>query len=271
MFYKIINRSILVLFLINTVVLVSQETDVDVSNNIQYWLDYNVKYNIKEKNSFSSFVGFRSITPHIFNKLVSVSTYNITNEKSLKFIKTKKPLVHSYHLGTGLFYTQNIDSNDNFEFRLVQGLKFFLPFLKITYLNNYIRFEERFQKTINENPWSTGLRIRYKIATAFEWKKNHSDFKKGLYLPMSIELFFSVKESDRFNDKIRVSTGIGYKFESGWKTEFHISYHNTKNTDLTENTTNDYVFRLRVYRSSITRKNTLIDKEQELKELIEVE
>ncbi len=96
-------------------------------------------------------------------------------------------------------------------------------------------------------------------------------FVEGLYLPMNVEVFFSLKESDRFNDKIRISPGIGYKFENGWKTEFYISYHNAKDTNSVGNTTNDLVFRLRVFRSFITSKKNVSDKEKELKELMEIE
>ncbi len=271
MFYRIVKKFIIALFLMSASAVIGQDNDENSSFNAQYWLDYNVKYSVQEKNELSGFAGFRTITPNSFNKFVVQSTYSIINEKPLKFLKRKKPLIHSYHLGAGLFYTQNINSKDNFEFRMVQGAKFFIPFIKTSFLNNYLRFEERFQKTINDGTWSTGLRIRYKIATAFYWKKHLFSFVEGLYLPMNVEVFFSLKESDRFNDKIRISPGIGYKFENGWKTEFYISYHNAKDTNSVGNTTNDLVFRLRVFRSFITSRKNVSDKEKELKELMEIE
>lgn len=270
MFYKTAQGFIIALLLMSTSAIMGQENDDNSSFSGQYWLDYNLKYSVKEKNELSGFVGYRSITPHTFNKFLVQSTYSIINEKPIKFLKREKPLIHSYDLGAGLFYTQNTNTKDNFEFRLVQGAKFFIPFIKTSFLNNYIRLEERFQKSINEGSWSTGLRIRYKIATAFFWNKHLFSFNKGMYIPMNVEVFFSLKESDRFNDNIRISPGIGYKFKNGWKTEFYVSYHNTKNTNSDGNTTNDLVFRLRVFRSLITSK-TVNNKDEELKDLMDIE
>ena len=64
-------------------------------------------------------------------------------------VKREKPLISSFHLGTGLYYTNNVYEPDNFEFRLMQGLKFFLPSIEMIPLKNYIRLEERFQKTFD--------------------------------------------------------------------------------------------------------------------------
>jgi len=247
----------------------AQSESEDVSTNAQYWLDYNMKYSINEYKSASGFVGIRSISPHIYTKLVLVPTYNILHRKSLKFLNLKKPIIHSFHLGGGLFYTNNVDEDDDFEFRLMQGFQVFTPKIKGIYLKNYVRLEERFQKTFNDSPWSFGLRIRYKISTVFEWKKKGTTFDKGLYLPMNVEFFFNIEEADRYNDQIRITPGIGYKFSNDWRCEFSVSYHNTKNTSEDDQTTNDFVFRIRLFKSNIKRGLFISNKDDQLKELIE--
>ncbi len=247
----------------------AQSEQEDVSTNAQYWLDYNMKYSINEYKSVSGFVGVRSISPHIYTKLVLVPTYNILHRKSLKFLNLKKPFFHSFHFGGGLFYTNNVDEDDDFEFRLVQGFQVFTPKIKGIYLKNYVRLEERFQKTFDDSSWSFGLRIRYKISTVFEWKKRGTTFDKGLYLPMNVEFFFNIENSDRYNDQIRISPGIGYKFSNDWRCEISASYHNTKNTSEDDQTTNDLVFRLRFFRSNIKQGLFIPNKDDQLKELIE--
>jgi len=250
--------------------LIAQSESEDVTTNSQYWLDYNMKYSINEKKSVSGFVGLRTIDPHIYTKLVLVPTYNIRHLKSLKFLNLKDPFIDSFHLGGGLFYTNNLDKDDNFEFRLMQGFQIFTPEIKGVFIKNYVRLEERFQKTINDDyEWSTGLRMRYKISTVFELKKKGTTFEKGLYLPASIELFYSIKETDRFNDKIRISAGIGYKLNTDWRFELSASYHNTKNTSEDNQTTNDFVFRLRLFKSNIKKGIFIHDKEGQIKEMID--
>jgi len=247
----------------------AQSESEDVSTNSQYWLDYNMKFSINENKSVSGFVGVRSISPHIYTKFVLVPTYNFRHLKSLKFLNLKEPIIHSFHLGGGLFYTNNIDEVDDFEFRLMQGFQIFTPKVKGIFLKNYVRLEERFQKTLTDSPWSFGLRLRYKISTVFEWKKKGTAFDKGLYLPMSVEFFFNLKNSDRYNDQIRITPGIGYKFNNDWRCELSFSYHNTKNTSEDDQTTNDFVFRLRLFRSNIKHGLFTPNKDDQLKEMIE--
>lgn len=247
----------------------AQEPEEDVSVNTQFWLDYNTGYKLDDLKSVTGFIGYRSISPHIYDKFLLVPVYNFLNTKSPEFLKLDQPLIHSYHLGGGLYYTKNRDSEDDFEFRLMQGFKFFIAPIKSIPIKNYIRLEERFQKTFDGSNWTTAFRFRYKISTVIEWKKRLFNFNKGMYIPLNIEFFFNLKKADRFNDVIRISPGIGYKLNDDWKFEFYVSYHNTKNTTENESTSNDFVFRLRVYKISSKKKTSIKSKEDNLKELIE--
>lgn len=242
----------------------------DVSVNSQMWLDFNGKYRLDDNRSVSGFIGYRSISPRIFDKFMVVPRYDIIHTKSPKFMKREKPLISSFHLGTGLYYTNNIYEADNFEFRLMQGLKFFLPSLKAIPLQSYIRLEERFQKTFDGSYWNASFRFRYKFSTVLEWKKRLFSFNKGMYIPLSVEFFFNLKQADRYNDVIRISPGLGYKFNDEWKAEFYVSYHYSNNTSEDDDSTNDFVFRLRIYKSSLKKTSPEFNtKEEDLKELIE--
>jgi len=261
----------IVVLLVSTVLYGQEIAPEDASLNSQLWLDFNGKYQLDEDRHLSGFVGYRSITPRIFNKFMLVPTYNINHTKTPNFIKREKPLISSFHLGTGLYYTNNVYEPDNFEFRLMQGLKFFLPSIEMIPLKNYIRLEERFQKTFDGSNWGASFRFRYKISTVIEWKKHLFSFNKGMYIPLSVEFFFNIREADRYNDVIRLSPGIGYKFNDEWKAEFYVSYHHSNNTSQDDTSTNDFVFRLRIYKNSIKKKSSpaINTKEEDLKDLIE--
>lgn len=268
--YKSIFKSLLLtIFLFSVSNMNSQSTSDETINDTQIWLDFNGKYNFDERTSLSGFGGYRTTNPHFYDKFMVVPTYNIIHTKSPEFMNLKKPLIHSFHLGTGLYYTMNSDAEDNFEFRLMQGLAFFLPSSKIIPIKHYIRLEERFQKTFNGSNWNTAFRIRYKLSTVIEWKKRLFSFNKGMYIPMSLEVFFNLSEANQFNDVIRISPGLGYKLNNQWKAEFYISYHYTLKTTADDNSSNDLVFRLRIYRANVKKATVKETKEEDIKELIE--
>ncbi|WP_298532248.1 DUF2490 domain-containing protein [uncultured Algibacter sp.] len=245
------------------------QTEDDVKVNAQLWLDYNIQSHFGESKSLNSYVGYRSITPNIYNNFLVVSTYNIANKKSLKLLKRDKPFINSYHLGARANYIANKDKKDDFEFRLMQGFKFYLPSIKEVPLMNYIRLEERFQKTFNTSGWDIGFRFRYKVSTVIDLDKHIFNFTSGFYIPLNVEFFFNLKKVDRFNDVIRVSPGIGYKLNDDWKFEFYVSYQNTQNTSENESTSNDFVFRLRIFKLNRKKNKTKQSKDEQIKELME--
>jgi len=257
--------------LFSSSILRSQESEIeDVSTNAQFWTDFNLRHEFDEKKSLKGFVGYRTISPHIWDKVMIVPTYDIIHTKSPNFMNLKEPLISSFHLGTGLYYTNNVSEPDNFEFRLMQGLKFFMPFKEFIPLKTYIRFEQRFQKTFDDSYWNVSARFRFKFSTIIEWNKRLLTFTEGLYIPISIEFFLNVEKANRDNDDIRISPGLGYKFNDQWKAEFYVSYHHSKNISETNDSSNDFVFRLRIYKSSLKKSSPVIKtKEEEIKELIE--
>ena len=262
------NQFILFFFFITFNVCAQEEVE-NIKANSQFWLDYNVVYPLEESKSISGFLGYRTISPHIFDNLLLVSAYNIENKKSLSFLKLKKPFINSYHFGGRLNYISKKNTVDNFEFRLMQGIKFYLPSIKAIPLMNYIRFEERFQKTFDGSEWTVGFRFRYKISTVIKWKNHLFEFNKGVYIPLNVEFFFNFKKSDRLNDVIRISPGIGYKYNDDWKFELYASYHNTLNTAEEYNTSNDFVLRLRIIKINFKKQPVPQSEEEQLKDLLD--
>jgi hypothetical protein len=177
----------------------------------------------------------------------------------------KKPLIESFELGMGAIYTDNYNADDNLEIRLIQGFKFTVPIIKRLDFMNYVRLEERFQNSFDDSGWSAGFRIRYRISTVLKWKNHLIEFTKGLYFPLSVEMFFNLKKSEQNNDLLRLSPGIGYKLKNDWRYEIHLIFNETKNTTKNTNNSSDFILRLRVYNGHVKDKS----KEAQLKQLQE--
>lgn len=230
--------------------------DQDVKVNQQIWLDYNFSNPINDSLNFKTQVGFRKITPEIFNRFLVTTTLNVKNNRKLIDLNTKEPFIKSFHLGTSLIYTQNYDSNDNFELRFIQGFKFEIPTIKLITLYNYVRFEERFQNAFNNSGWTGAFRLRYRLSTILSWKKHYLSFTKGLYIPLQAEIFLNLQRADRFNDILRISPGLGFRTENDWRFELYVIFNRTKNITETNNKSSDFILRLRVYKGN-PKKNVL--------------
>jgi len=250
-----------ILCIFNTTAAQDSIVDQDVKVNQQFWLDYNFTSVFDDTKNLSTQLGFRKITPEIYNRFLGVSTLNLKNNKKLIDLKTEKPLVKSYHLGAGLIYTQNYDNNDNFEFRLMQGFKFEIPTIKPITLYNYVRLEERFQNSFDNSGWTSAFRLRYRLSTILSWNKHYLSFAKGLYIPLQAEVFFNLKKADRFNDVLRISPGIGYRLENDWRFEMYIIFNRTKNITETSNKSSDFILRFRVYKGNSKKKELDINEE----------
>lgn len=233
----------------------------DVRLNYQIWLDYNFTSSINDHLNLNTQIGFRKITPEIYNRFLVISTLNIKNEKKLIDLNNKNPFIKSFHFGSGLIYTQNYNNNDNFEFRLIQGFKFEIPTIPTITLDNFVRLEERFQNPFNDSGWTSAFRLRYKISTILNWKKHYLKFTDGLYIPIQTEFFFNLKRASRYNDLIRLSPGLGYKSENDWRYELYVIFNKTKNITETTNKSNDFILRLRIYQGHPTKQVFDFDQE----------
>ncbi len=227
----------------------SQDSIVDqaVNVNSQFWIDYNFISPFSENQNLSTQIGFRKISPKIYNRFLGISTLNIKNNKKVFNLNNTGPFIKSFHVGAGIIYTQNYNNTDNFELRLIQGFKFDIPTIKQVTLNNYVRFEERFQNSFKNSGWRAGYRLRYRLSTVLSWNKHYLNFANGLYIPIEAEVFFNLKRAERFNDLIRLSPGLGYRLDNNWKFELYFIFNRTKNITETNNKSSDFILRLRVF------------------------
>lgn len=240
--------------------------DQEVQVNEQIWVDYNSLTRLSETQSISTQFGFRKISPEVYNRYLMMPTLVVKNTSEGNLLNFKQSLIQSYHFGVGAIYTQNYNARDNLELRLSQGIKIDIPTIKNITLRNYARIEERFQNSFDNTGWQGGFRFRYRLSTVLNWKNHLIKFTEGLYLPMEVEIFANLKKSDRFNDLMRISPGIGYQLKKDWRIELYLIYNRTKNiTETANKSTNDFILRIRVYNGEKIKHPAKLDEEPILK------
>ena len=216
----------------------------DKSTTEQIWLDYNPAYSLSEKLDLYGDIGARTVFPNEWYRfIVGPSVRYKRPNLILKKLYYKEEL----HFGIRFFFTANKDFSNRLEIRPFQGYKLSWPNRPRIVLQHYVRLEERFD--IETSNWinTFGLRVRYRAKLILKFKGDWVSFNDGLYLPVSMELFWNLKGVQQFNDVVRITPGIGYKISPIWKAEFDFSYHYTRNTVEDDFATNDIVFRLRVF------------------------
>jgi hypothetical protein len=171
--------------------LIEQDEAIDagVKVNQQFWLDYNFSKATKENRDISTQIGYIKIAPQIYDRFLGISIINFKNESENKLLN----LFLYFHFGAGAIYSLNHNENDNFELRLLQGVRFNITTLKLFTFINYIRLEERLQTSFS-NGWTMGYRLRYKLSTAISWGNNLLKFVEGFYFPFEAEVFFNLKK-----------------------------------------------------------------------------
>ena len=236
----IIITSLCAVFLIHSSRLFSQIEDEDITR--QAWFDYNGNYHLTKELNIYGDLGPRFISPNIWTR------FYIRPAISFTPFSRKNPDQHSrstFHAGLGFFYTNNHSISNHLEIRPFQGYQFQWPTYVFLQFTHYIRLEERFE--FFDTDWDFGLRFRYMLSGEFRWKEIKWNMVSKFYFPFHVEFFFNIATNNLFNDLIRITPGLGYKFNPKWKVEFSASYHRTRIDVDNPFETNDIVFRLRVF------------------------
>lgn len=210
----------------------------------QIWVDYNPSIPLNYRVSLYGDIGFRTLHPHEWNRIVIRPSIRY---KIPKFFWENMYYKAELHGGVGFFLTNNLDLPNRVEIRPFQGLRLAWPNRPHIRLRHYVRLEERFD--IETPVWQNtfGLRLRYQAEITLRFSGDFIRFNKGLYLPVSMEFFWNLIGVKQFNDAVRIIPGVGYEFSSTWKGEFQLGYQYTRNTLEDNFATNDIVARIRVY------------------------
>ena len=149
--------------------------------------------------------------------------------------------------GLGTYYSWRDTADDIFEVRLWQAATFDWPEVRALarwVVHHRFMLEERFQHT---DGWKGSLRGRYRLS--FKVPINRYTVEPGtLYLPMEAELFWNAEDevSERFSNRNRVTTGLGYQFSKDWATELRYTWQESRSQANDDFTLDDNVIELRI-------------------------
>lgn len=218
----------------------AQIEDEDVTS--QGWIDYNVRYDFAGNFRVNADMGFRVISPYVWTRYYFRPSVSYTLSQSSRSWKTP---ITAFHLGSGVFYTNNVDYPNHTEFRIFQGVNVHWPNFRKLRINNYVRLEERFFYIDNRSDFV--LRARYMIAGTFRWHKKSTNQQSRLFFPFHTEFFWDLNQPSLYSDLIRITPGLGYDINVDLRIEFSVSYHRNRITVEESFETNDMVFRLRFF------------------------
>ena len=201
----IIYSFICALFFTHTSTLFSQIEDENVT--YKGWIDYNAIYHVSKKLKVYGDVGFRKISPNYWTR------YYIRPAARIVTSVGKRPgkyVTITYNFGVGTFFTNSVDTSNLIELRPFQGVDIQWPNFRWLSINHYVRLEEQFF-SFNNN-WDFDLRLRYMLAGEFHWLNKNRDKLNNIYIPVQIELFWNMLDSDQLDNQIRFISGAGYTF-----------------------------------------------------------
>ena len=227
----------------------------------QLWIDYNYKYLLKDNYTLYGDVGYRVVTPYIWNRFFIRPSINYQIPKRFK---SKLFYSTDLHAGIGIFFTDNKSESNRFEIRPFQGYSLTWPNRPLIKIIHYVRLEERFDMRTQNWDNTFGLRLRYQASLILLFSGRYIKINKGLYLPASIELFWNLIGVNQFNDAVRIVPGVGYRFSDFWKAEMNFGYHYTRNTIEEDFATNDFVLRIRIFHTLGGNQRSSEDSENEI-------
>ena len=112
----------------------------------------------------------------------------------------------------------------------------------------YLRLEERFQFSESKGN-SFGMRLRYQVTGVIRPKRHFFREESGVYFPMEAEIFFNIKKTSQFNDVLRLSPGIGYQINHGFRLQAAIAYHYVQDEAGQVAKSNDLIYKFKIYKT----------------------
>ncbi|WP_066224061.1 DUF2490 domain-containing protein [Formosa haliotis] len=212
----------------------------------QLWFDFDPSWDVGDNQKIMGEFGYRTIWPKSWHRYIVRASYQYDSDGMI-FKKFKH--TESLTFGTGLFLLTSKTSHNSFEIRPYQGYKFAFDLRPRVQLQQYIRLEERFVFSNEEDNQVFGMRLRYQIKAIFNLQGFMFVEGRGFYLPVSVEGFFNMVQASEFNDVIRITPGMGYQFDPDFKVEGTLGYHYTRQDADKLVRTNDIVFRFRIIKT----------------------
>lgn len=226
------------------VVMVSAQNEDDTPVNQQFWFDFNTSYKVSDRVGLYGALGFRTISPHQWDRYWLRSAAKVKGKKlMLKKLYYKEEL----HGGLDLFYTNNIGSVNRLEITLFQAYALSWPDRERLEIKHFLKLEERFELETDNWVNTFGLRLSYEAAVIFKLQGDVWEYGKGFYIPVSAKFYWNLIGTKQFNDKVRITPGIGYHITPVWRAALLLGYNYSRNSLDDDFHTNDVIYRLRIY------------------------
>ena len=242
---KMIDRlsiaTILIIF--SSVGLHAQEAS-DNQMTHQFWLDFNPSQKLNNRFDLKGSFGARTVSPNTWYRLW-VRPY--LSYKMPKYILKKFNYNERLDGGMDIFYTVNTENVDRLELTPFQAYSLAWPERERLVIRHYVKLEERFELETNDWDNTFGLRFSYQASVTFKFQGEIWKYGKGFYIPVSAKFFWNLIGTKQFNDKVRITPGIGYQASPEWKVAFLLGYNYSRNSVEEDFYTNDIIYRLRIY------------------------
>lgn len=225
---------------------VNGQEDSDFSQ--QLWASFNPSFKLTEKKQIKGDIDYRTISPPSWNRFIARGGMEVVTDglvlKKFKKIKTQE----NYTYGAGLFYLNNNVGSNSFEIRPYQGYRVSFNVSERLAFGNYIRLEERFVFSQSDGN-VFGVRIRYQVLGTINLQGLLFREGTGIYFPIGVEFFFNIRKTSQFNDVLRISPGIGYQINQGFKIQGGIAYHYTQDEAGDVAKSNDLIYQFKVFKT----------------------
>ena len=205
--------------------------------NQQVWLEYMGNYPFANSFNFENAVAYNTVLNSSGWKDYS---YSGTLEWSIT--QSVEPIAQVL-----LDYTQQTATSNTFEVRPVIGCRFYFTSARRIQTRLLVRFEDRNFKDIETGVWTQAFRPRVRAEALIPITQDSYFKDKLLYGILDVEAIFTTNDvKERFANRLRLRTGIGYRFSYSLRLEFIYMYQQSRDGIDEDFSSSDNIFRFRV-------------------------
>ena len=151
-----------------------------------------------------------------------------------------------FHGGLKFSFDDYEIAANTFELRPYLGIKVIWPRIDRFVFRHFLRAEQRFLHNTEFETWTSQFRLRYKLGMKVPINKPEMG-ERTVYVPVSAEIFGNGRGDleERFASKLRLTVGIGYRFDLNWGLEFEYTRQGSRDTRLSGFKGSDNLFHLK--------------------------
>ena len=127
------------------------------------------------------------------------------------------------------------------------GIKIYWPKIRRLTFQHFFRLEQRFQFNNGTDDWSSQTRGRYRLGTRVPIN-HYTIIDKTFYMPLWVEIFRNAQGDlkERFASRLRLTAGLGYRFDKRWRLEFEYTYQGSRSFQEEKFRGSDNLFHLKL-------------------------